>query len=166
MPKFLHLIRHAQSADKQHGQSDKERELTTVGVRDSVQIGNFLKNQNFFPDLVLSSSANRAFHTASLISDSLQINQDQLVSNDELYDASIRILLQQINEVEDHIQQLLVVAHNPAISYLAEYISSAEIGDMVPAGLCSIKLNIASWKEVAQNSGELLHYVYPQLLTE
>jgi phosphohistidine phosphatase len=63
-------------------------------------------------------------------------------------------------------QNVLCVAHNPAISYLAESLTKAEIGDMPPCGLAIIKFNINSWKEVSQGSGELENYIYPGMLSE
>ena len=44
----LYLMRHAQSADKQPGQADKERELTNEGMLQSLQIGGYLQAEKFF----------------------------------------------------------------------------------------------------------------------
>lgn len=56
----------------------------------------------------------------------------------------------------------MCVGHNPTISYLAEYMSKAEIGDMTTAGIAIITFNIASWSEVSQGNGELLRYLTPR----
>jgi len=165
MPFHLYLLRHAQSAEKQVGQSDKERDLTSRGLKDSLIIGDYLK-KHFFPvDQIVTSTAVRALETSRLIIDGLKIDPDKIVSEDELYEASTRTFLEVINNFDDGFQNILCVGHNPVISYLAEYITKSEIGSMETAGLVIIKLNVKSWKEVSQGNGELISYVYPELLS-
>jgi phosphohistidine phosphatase len=103
--------------------------------------------------------------TSSLIADALRTDPDKVVLQEDLYEASTRTFFQFITQLEDHQQHIMCVAHNPVISYLAEYLSGAEVGDMVPAGMAIIKFNIQSWKEVSQGNGELENYVTPEMLT-
>ena len=164
MPRFLYLLRHSQSADKQMGQRDLERELTPEGVKQSLVMGTWLFRQNIFPDIILSSTAERAKATAGLVADTLKLDLDKIQLQEDLYDASTRTFFQFLMQLEDQFQHILCVAHNPAISYVAEYLTKAEIGDMPPAGLTVIKFNINSWKEVGEGNGELMNYVHPQML--
>ena len=62
-------MRHAQSADKQVGETDKERELTPTGSRESLLIGSYLLKQKISLDAIFTSTANRANRSASLIAD-------------------------------------------------------------------------------------------------
>lgn len=166
MPRFLYLLRHAQSADKQPGQSDIGRELTPRGVKQSLLIGGHLLKQNTFLDCILHSVAERAKTTASLVSDALKFDPDRVLPQEELYEASTRTFFQFINQLDDQYQSIMCVAHNPAISYVAEFITKAEIGDMPPAGLAIIKLNTPTWKEVGQASGELIQYLTPEMVSD
>ncbi|MEQ9414485.1 MAG: histidine phosphatase family protein, partial [Cyclobacteriaceae bacterium] len=93
-------MRHAQSADKQHGQHDKERELTPPGMREAATIGHFLKKNNYDVDLIVSSAARRAESTATVIHGILNL-QSEIAINDELYEASVRNLLQVITSLDD-----------------------------------------------------------------
>ncbi len=164
MPRYLYLLRHAESQEKQIGQADKDRMLTQQGVRDVLLLGSHLRQQKVSIDVIFSSIAERAHTTAQLLADSLKIDPDKLVLEDELYDASVRTFLHFIQSIEDEYHHIVCVAHNPTISYLAEYLTKAEIGSMVPAGLSMIKINGASWKDVQEHSCELQDYVYPELL--
>jgi len=164
MPRFLYLLRHSQSADKQMGQRDLERELTPDGVKQSLMMGTWLFRQNIFPDIILSSTAERAKATAGLVADTLKLDIDKIQLQEDLYDASTRTFFQFVTQLEDQFQHILCVAHNPVISYVAEYLTKAEIGDMPPAGLAVIKFNIQSWKDVGEGNGELMNYVNPQML--
>lgn len=164
MPKLLYLLRHAQSAEKQSGQPDKERELTTSGVKESLLIGNFLNKQNFFPDIIITSTANRAHSTARLVADALKLDLEKLVSDEELYTASVRTFFEFISRLDDSYNSALCVGHNPVISYLAEYLTKAEIGDMASGGLVTVKLAFSNWKDLGEGNGELVSYVYPEML--
>lgn len=166
MPRFLYLLRHAQSADKQPGQSDIGRELTPRGVKQALIIGSHLFQQNTSLDCILHSIAERAKTTASLVSDALKFDPDKVTAHEDLYEASARTFFQFINQMDDMHSNIMCVAHNPAISYVAEYITKAEIGDMMPAGLAIIKLNIQSWKEVGQGNGELIQYLTPEMIND
>jgi len=164
MPKHLYLLRHAQSAEKQTAHTDKERELTPLGVKEALIMGTYLFKEKLIPDIVVSSDAVRAFTTAGIVSDALHLDLDKVSREEELYEASVRVLMAFLNQIDDAHSRVLCVGHNPSLSYLAEYITGSEIGDMVTAGLVIIKLNIQSWKEVSQGIGSFELYTYPELL--
>lgn len=158
-------MRHAQSADRQPYQGDKERNLTPQGIKDSLLVGKHLESQKIDIQLILTSEADRAKQTAQIVCDGLLKNPSLILISDILYQASPRTFLEMVNTFDDQYQRVLCVAHNPTITYLAEYLTGVAIGDMVPAGLVAIKFNIRSWQEVSGGNGELLHYATPEILT-
>lgn len=162
MSRLLYLMRHAQSADKQPGQADKERELTPQGMLDALSIGRHLNDQKIIIDLIVSSTAIRAKRTAELLLDVVRLNPDKLQADEELYTASVRTFLEFIKQTGDSCNTLLCVGHNPVISYLAEYLTKAEIGDMPPATIAMIKCNVNHWREIDQSHGELMALVTPE----
>jgi phosphohistidine phosphatase len=165
MPRYLYLLRHAESSEKLPGQPDKERELTSRGMRETILIGAYLFKENTSFDTVLCSVAERAKATASLMADAMKFEMEKIVLEDALYEASTRTFFQFISQISDDHQNVLCIAHNPSISYLAESLTKAEIGDMPPCGLAIIKFNVNSWKEVSQGSGELQNYIHPGMLS-
>jgi phosphohistidine phosphatase len=166
MPRYLYLVRHAESREKQHNELDKERELTARGVREALLIGTYLFKENTALDAVICSVAIRAKVTASLIADAMKFNSEKITEQEALYEASTRTLFQFVSQLDDQYHNVLCIAHNPSISYLAESFTKSEIGDMPAGGLAIIKFNIQSWKEVSQGNGELYNYVYPGMLSE
>jgi phosphohistidine phosphatase len=165
MPRYLYLVRHAQSAEKQVNQNDFGRELTSTGVKQALLVGNYLLQQQIMPDVIMTSTAERARMTASVMADALKADPEKINLQEDLYEASTRTFFQFITQLEDHLHHVLCVAHNPVVTYLAEYLTGAEVGDMVPAGMAMIKFNIQSWKEVSQGNGELENYITPEMLT-
>lgn len=164
MTRTLYLLRHAQSADKQIGRTDKERELTNVGIKDIMLIGGYMQKHNLPIDIIFSSPATRAKTTSQYLLDALKFDLSIINEKEELYEASTRTFLEIIGQLDDSQNHVMCVGHNPGISYLAEYLTKSEIGDMYPAGLVIIKFKINSWAEAKQGKGELENYIYPEML--
>jgi phosphohistidine phosphatase len=166
MSRFLYLLRHAQSADKQPGQADKERELTLKGMQDATLIGRYLNDQKKNPKIFLSSTADRAKATMQLVCDVLKIETEKIQLEDELYEASVRTFLELVKQQDDSTDAIMCVGHNPTISYLAEYLTKAEIGDMPPAGLVIIRFRTTHWKDSNEGSGTLISFLTPENLKD
>lgn len=164
MTRTLYLLRHAQSAEKQIGQTDKQRELTNTGVKDIMLIGAYMQKHNLPIDIIFSSTAYRTKTTAEYLLDALKFDQSKIIETEEMYEASTRTFLEIIGKFNDSHNHIMCVGHNPGISYIAEYLTKAEIGDMYTASLVVIKFKINSWSEAKQGTGELENYIYPEML--
>jgi phosphohistidine phosphatase len=156
-------MRHAEAAPAEARQPDKLRELTQAGVKQSLHTGAWLSENNVSFDIIASSSAARAEQSASLVLEGMKLEHARIVSEDVLYDASVRQLLDYINNLEDAYNAVLCVGHNPAISYLAEYLTKAEMGAMVPCSIAVIRFDFSTWKHVTENSGTLERYLTPDV---
>lgn len=164
MSRYLYLLRHAESKEKQVGQNDQERVLTPRGMREAMLIGTYLHKEKTSFDAIICSTAERAKATAGLVVDGLKSDLSKVSYREELYEASTRTFFQFISELDDAHQRVMCISHNPVISYLAEYLTKEEIGDMAAGALVVIKFNISSWKEVASGNGELENHIYPEML--
>lgn len=163
MSLHLYLVRHSQATDTQTGRLDIERELTAQGQRDSISIGQHLKKINAQIDFILSSKAKRAEATACRIAEALNFPLEEIHFNEEIYQASARILLKLINAVEDSCKNIMVIGHNPYLSYLAEFLSKSEIGDMIAGSVVCIKFDLHRWSELEEGKGSLEFYFVPSL---
>lgn len=162
--KKLFLLRHARTEDKQPGQKDIERELTAVGLQNATRMGmNFKKKQIQF-DIIICSPAERAKTTALLIAEQIKYDTSRIHFNEDIYEASARTLLQVVNKFKDDWNQVLLVGHNPSISYLAEFFTKQDIGDMTSCGVVEIHFDSNQWVETSEGTGELIGYEYPELL--
>ena len=164
MPKYLYLLRHAESADKQFGQQDKERELTQRGVREATLIGTHLYNENISFSAIFSSSAERARTTAGIVADAMKVDNEKIHIEDALYDASTRTFFDFVTQIENDLIHVLCVGHNPVITYLAESLTKEVIGDITPGGIVAIKFASDQWKNIQPGSGELESYIRPEML--
>lgn len=164
MAKHLYLFRHAEAAGKESRQEDKNRELSQAGVKDSLHMGAWFQDQSIKFDAIISSSAMRAEQTAMLAVEAMKLEKSKIILEDVLYEASLRVFLDYLNNIEDAYQHVLCVGHNPVISYLAEYLTKAEMGEMVAGSVAIIKFEFTSWKKVLENTGELVQYVTPEMV--
>jgi phosphohistidine phosphatase len=161
MHKQLYLIRHAQAVEKNSNQTDKDRELTQTGIQEAIQIGTMLSDQNFLPEIIYTSSAERTIQTAMIVANTLKFDRENVHYDDALYEASTRTFFQFIAALDDNLHKVCFVGHNPVISYLAEYLSKSEIGDMATGSCAIIKFDFSRWMEVSQRAGELVTYLQP-----
>ena len=165
MQRYLYLLRHAESKEKQVGQDDQERKLTPRGMREALLIGTYLFKEKTTIDVIISSTAERAKATAGLVVDGLKWDSQRITFSDELYEASSRTFFNFLATLDDIHKHVMCISHNPVISYVAEYLTKEEIGDMAPGSFVAIKFNIDTWKEVGEGNGQLENYIYPEMLT-
>jgi phosphohistidine phosphatase len=159
MAKQLLLIRHAEAETPYIGQRDFDRELTSHGIITASGTGKKLKEIGFKPDFMLGSGANRARNTTMLLAEQLDYNIDDILSVDELYNCNLSILLEYVNKINNQFQHVIIVNHNPNITYLVEYLTGADLSmGMNPIGIANITFDLEDWKMVKQHSGKLLWY--------
>lgn len=151
--KTLFILRHAKSSWDNPDLSDFSRPLNERGLLAAPQIGTYLKQNAFEIDLILSSSAIRAVQTAMLVKESSGLQTD-LQLNEKIYEASPMRLLRILSEVNDKIEVLLLVGHNPGLEDLVRNLSG-EIHTLATATLIGLRLNIDKWSEIVAECGKV-----------
>jgi phosphohistidine phosphatase len=161
MVKNLFLIRHAEAFPQAKGQRDFDRELTPTGFGDAARLGKLLLDNKVIPDLVISSPAQRAISTAETILTQLNYNISNIEVNEEVYEASVRTLFNIIKEVSAKINNLVVVGHNPTLTYIAEYLAKKVIGNISPSGMVELNFEIENWEEIGEGKARSFQYFSP-----
>jgi len=161
--KQLILIRHGKTQALEQGQLDFDRPLHADGLLNSSRIGKYIFDSEIFPNIILSSPARRAIATATLISEQLGYDSNKIHSNDELYEASVRTMLHAVNQLKSDWKCVVLVGHNPVISYFAEYVSGEVIGELVTCGMVIIDFK-SKWENISKNTGDFKSYMFPDIL--
>jgi phosphohistidine phosphatase len=164
MQRHLLIMRHAQAEEIQRDQSDVNRELTPKGQHDALQMASYLFDQKILPDAIYCSMAARTRKTASLVSDVFKLNNDVLFIEEDLYNSSIRTYLSSVLKLSNDYKTIMLVGHNPTVSYLSEYLSNAEIIAVPTAGVCVIRFDLENWSDISKGCGELVDFMYPEKL--
>ncbi|MCZ6520074.1 MAG: histidine phosphatase family protein [Bacteroidetes bacterium] len=165
MTKHLFLIRHARTAERAVDMKDIDRPLTLEGIQNASKMGRFFLLKNISPDSIMSSTALRAKTSAELMAEQMNYDTAKIYMSDKIYEASARTLLQIVNAIKEEFKTVLLIGHNPSISFLAEYITGEEIGDVTNCGVIRIKCKNISWEEIDSGNGELADYYYPEIIS-
>lgn len=151
MVRNLYLLRHGRAA---HGfdMADIDRPLIPTGIAQLTDLGAYMKIKGFNPDKIYCSAAKRTRETAKVITE--QIGYSKPVEyRDEIYEASVKTLFDLVVNCDDAFETVLIIGHNPGVSYLYDYLTESSFGDMTPGELVKIQFENLSWKEVSQGLG-------------
>lgn len=160
MSKKLYLIRHSY-AEEPGAKTDFDRLLTMEGLSTVRALGRHLLNEDFNPDIVLCSPATRTKETAINLLEELEMNKLVLKFEDSIYNASIRELFGLLNEIDKKNKQVAVIGHNPAITYLGEFLTGESIGNMEPSSIVTISYDLNEWSDLSQGSATFVSYYHP-----
>ncbi len=164
MSRTLFLVRHAHATDAELGQKDHERPLSGKGIRDASVVGKHLFDQYQSPDYMICSTALRAKDTAQILAEQLKYDEQKIVLEVEVYEASVRSLLAVVNQIPERQQQVLLVAHNPGVTYLSEYLTKENVPNMAPGSVMELRFNQLTWAEVSEGTAILAGYTSPAQL--
>ncbi|AZS44320.1 phosphohistidine phosphatase [Microbacterium oleivorans] len=135
----LILVRHAKS-DWATGQDDHERPLNDRGRRDAPTMARRLAATGVRPARILSSTAVRARTTAQVFAEALGVT----VETDEgLYGAAGSRLLDAA--AASGVTDVMVVAHDPGMTVLAERLSDGGIGAMPTCAVATFFWDTDDW---------------------
>ncbi|MBF0471410.1 MAG: histidine phosphatase family protein [Gammaproteobacteria bacterium] len=156
----LLILRHGKS-DWSIPSDDYHRPLKQRGVKGSRVIGQWLKEENIVPDLILSSPATRASLTAHIVCHALHLDQrKKIVEQSDLYLASQDLLLRKLAQIDGDLQRIMLVGHNPGLEDLVNHLSSSPIktvdGKILPTASLAHFALPRDWSELCRGCGTLL----------
>ena len=147
--KSLWLIRHSEAKAPSPNNLDLERELTTKGRRDSLNMRAWLNKLGQKPDWFWASASTRTIHTAQL---AMEKAEAELVIDPSLYLATAETILDIVRSSPEDISCVAVVAHNPGISDLVNRFSRTEkINYLPPSGIGYLQLD-CEWSELTTSN--------------
>jgi phosphohistidine phosphatase len=160
--KTLYLVRHAKSSWKYPKLDDFERPLNKRGRKNAPFMGKILNTLKVSPDLVLSSPANRAATTARIIADKIDYPVDKIQYSEAIYEFSANAVIQVIKQIDNTVEKLMVVGHNPALTDLANYFGGEPISNIPTCGIFCVDLDISSWAKIFEHCGKLRFFEFPK----
>lgn len=119
----LILMRHAKSDWSTNAASDFDRPLASRGRKDAPRMGRWLHENIPVPDKFISSPAQRTRETALCVAEAIGFPGEDIVWEHRVYDGSLHDLLDVIDAHAADANILLLVAHNPGLDSLLEYLT-------------------------------------------
>lgn len=135
-------------------------------MREAYKIGSYIAQQKITFDAIFSSTAKRALGTTEIVCDAMKVSTSLIIHVDDLYEASVRTFFDYVTKIDDQLKTIMCVAHNPTVSYLAEYLTKAHIPSMETGGLAIISFDVRSWREVSEGNGSLSAYITPSTVSD
>lgn len=161
MMKTLLIMRHAKSSWKNNNLADYDRPLNKRGKRDAPRMGKLLKQEGNVPELIISSSAERALSTAEAVALASDY-ETEIQTTRQLYHALSEDYIEVLKSVPNKVQRVMVVGHNPGMEGLVEELTDEWIR-MPTAALVQISLEIDQWSELSlESKHELINYWWPK----
>jgi len=159
MKRTLLVMRHAKSSWDEVFLSDRKRPLNARGKKDAPMMGQRLKSEGYSCDLLISSPATRAYSTAKAVAEALGYPEKNIVLEKSLYLADTADYLHLLRGIDDKVDHLMIVSHNPGSEALVEYFTSMTFEKFPTAAYALIEIE-GSWSEA--KSGRLLRFDYPK----
>lgn len=158
----LILTRHAKSAWDTDAPSDHARPLNKRGTRSATAIGAWLRDHDYMPHQVISSSSQRTRETFDLMQ--LEV---PAIFIERLYHASSEVMFQVLREAEHKCVMLL--GHNPGIAAFAHTIlhhapAHSRFEDYPTGATLVAEFPIENWGQLAWSSGRAVDFAVPREL--
>lgn len=160
----LYLVRHSKSSWKNLSLNDFDRPLNKRGKKDALLMGDYLTMKKVDIDLIISSPAKRTLETLNLLAEKISFNE-RVQFEQLLYEANLKKIFSVIRNIDEQIQNVMLIGHNPALTILANYLLKENIDNIPTSGIVAIKFAL-TWKDISKNCGTLLFFEYPKKLKD
>lgn len=161
MSRTLILMRHAKSSWDDFMQPDHARPLNARGRTSAAAMGEWLTDNNYLPDELLCSTAERTRETYAR----LGVLAATTRYEDALYHAGADVMLGVLQTAQAN--TVLMLGHNPGIAYFAEMLAHKpanhpRFSDYPTCATTVLSFDIDSWSDVKFSQGTVLNFAIPR----
>lgn len=150
MVKILVIIRHGKSTWDYEGVSDYDRPLKESGIFNTITISQKIKGMGITPDLIISSPANRALHTALIVAREMHYPMDKVVISNVLYGESDDDVLKSVKNTDNQVNCLFIFGHNPVFTDLPNKFLKNPIENLPTSGAIILNFEVPTWKDISK----------------
>jgi len=115
------------------------------------------------PDLLVSSTANRAFTTATVFKDEMKLDISALKQESNLYHASMDDMLDCISLLDEDVKYAMLFGHNPTTTYLANSFPGAMIDNVPTCGVIILESTADNWLRLDKTNTKRVAFIYPKM---
>jgi phosphohistidine phosphatase len=146
--KTLYIVRHAKSSWEYEGIEDIDRPLKKRGIKDAHLMSKILSNKITRPDVFLSSSANRALHTAVIFCENFEYPLSNLKIRRQLYSFSDGYLVKMVKALDDGFNSAIIFSHDHGINTFVNKFGNKPLAHVPTCGIIAIKFEEKHWKNI------------------
>lgn len=160
--KTLILIRHAKSSWRDPTLQDFDRPLNKRGRRNAPFMGQILRQKNISFDQMYTSPAKRAADTARYICAAMDYAAEGIEAEPGLYHASADDLLDFVHALDNQLDAVAIVGHNPGLNDFTNMLGDKPIDNVPTAGVVILRASVDHWPEIRQGAATLHDFDYPK----
>lgn len=134
--------------------SDVDRPLNQRGIDDAHRMGSFLASKNIEIDAAYTSPANRASHTALIVTKEMDIPFYKLSVSNMLYDFSGEDVLEFVRCLPDEQSTIITFGHNHACTSLAHSLGGFEGNNIPTASAVLFRFDVSLWASIKSGTAE------------
>jgi len=164
MGKNLIIVRHGKSDWSNPDLKDIDRPLKGRGIRDAAKMAKYLKNRKISVDLILTSPATRAFHTATIFTRKMNLPTTKIQIKEDLYFSGTEEILQIIKKTSNDINSLMIFGHNPDFTGLVNYFVPDYIDNVPTSGVVGLEFETDDWQKTDKTNLKKYFFEYPKKL--
>lgn len=165
MSRELWLLRHGK-AERYDSSEDYDRALKKRGKRDAKRMGEWMKERELVPDIIISSPATRAIMTAKIVCDAIGIDKHDIQEEKRLYDEGLVRVKSVLADCPTTFNRVLVVGHNPELldllTYLVDPINLPDEGKLLPTAAIARLVMPEDWSLLPQGCASMLSITHPK----
>lgn len=158
--KTIYIVRHAKSSWKYPSVKDHDRPLKERGINDAHLISKYLAKKIESPSVFVSSSANRALHTAIIFCENFEYPLSNLQIKRQLYNFSDGYLVKTVMALDDNFNSAIVFSHDHGINTFVNKFGSKTISHVPTCGVIGINFKEKHWKNIKK--GKTILFDYPK----
>lgn len=147
MQRRLFICRHGKSSWESIV-DDIDRPLTERGVNNSYEMGERVALTGKIPEMIISSPANRALHTAIIMAKVWELQDHNIRISDNLYLPYQDDIISLLFELTDDVKSVALFGHNPGFTDFANRFLENPLENLPTAGIVIVTLNIDSWSDI------------------
>ncbi|ASD69763.1 SixA phosphatase family protein [Pseudoalteromonas piscicida] len=155
--KILRLLRHAKSSWKDLAVEDVNRPLKAKGHKRCSLLAKMLGELP--ATQIHSSHAKRALQTADIIAKAC-CGSREVTINKALYTFEMQTLQQALYRLPDEANDVLLVAHNPALLSLVNWLTELNLENIVTAGYVELACDISHWVQLSPSNCHHIRHVF------
>jgi len=159
--KKLVLIRHAKSDWANPLLDDFDRPLNKRGLKNAPFMAKLLKEKGLTPDLIVSSSSLRTKLTLDFFIREFDY-KGEVIFERLIYEAPYKNLLKIIKNIEKKYKTLFLVAHNPSLNDLADFLLRSFEENIPTCGVVEIDFDVENWSDISKDNAKLICFEYPK----
>jgi len=160
------MLRHAKSSWDNTNLGDINRPLSEKGQADAPLMGEQIAILDFLPQIIYCSIAQRTRETISLVCQSSKWPLSIVSYESDLYTFDVEDVLKFIQTISEEFERVMLVGHNPAYTYLFNFLSDDNIDNLPTCGACLLRFDTEKWTDLKHKKGETLWIGSPRMFYE